>query len=324
MRILRRWADRRQIHALRRAWKEIQAAVEPVFRQADDDEPPVPPVSREAESRFLPGFEVGQPPRTGGGVRVETDPVAENRFLALKTRTARRLPVLAQVAGRRDLEEEAMAAQRDMTELMNRVPTLSDARRMPAEERTSFAREWHVLYLFLTKLEGAMSGSPVDGVGLARAGSAQQMAAYRYPAPGRARWAWGRLVSTAVEAAILVGFVVLAAKVLGIGREDIRSAWSGRPANEAVQSVNGITGVGGVGVAQAPTGETEVTAPPAPASSSTTAPSPASSSKPVYASKFRMPRLVQPVIIRYGTVGVFVLFGAFVSGLLLIFAARSR
>jgi hypothetical protein len=75
--------------------------------------------------------------------------------------------------------------------------------------------------------------------------------------------------------------------------------------------------VSGAGVAQTPTGETEVTAPAAPASSSGRAGSGS-------AFHFRMPRLVQPVILRYGTVGAFVLFGAFMSGLLLIFGVRSR
>jgi len=316
MRILRRWADRRRIRRLRRAWETLRATVEPQFSKADGGDE-VPVTVTEAEKRFIPGFELG-PFRPGGGPAVANSAAEEGRFLALKARTARALPVLSQVADDGELEAEAFAAGRDMTDLMNRVATLADAQRMPPAERASFAREWHVIYLFLARLEGALTGSTAAGVALARATTrVPRHSASRFPAAARSSWGLGRVVAIAVEAAILIGFVAMAASFLGIDAADFRVALSGRPSHS----------VEGVGVAQAPTGETEVTAPPAPASSPVSTPAAvlaSSSPLPSEQFKFRMPRLVQPVITRYGTVGVFVLFGAFVSGLLLMFGARSR
>jgi len=39
---------------------------------------------------------------------------------------------------------------------------------------------------------------------------------------------------------------------------------------------------------------------------------------------FRMPRVVQPVLLRYGTTGTYLLAGAFVCGIALLLGVRSR
>ncbi len=282
--MIRRWQDRRRIRALRRAWEIFRATLEPILAT----------VAEEVASE--PGAE------------------AEARFLALKEQTAKRLPVLGTVVGRRALEQEALAALRDMTELMNRTTTLATARRLSAAQREDLLREWHVLYIFLAKLEGAMTGSAMDGAALAGPGVwAERDSGFGGGERKRSRLAG--VVVFALEAAIVIGFVFAAASILGIGRNDLRLGAAGGAS------------VGGAGVAQAPTGETEVTAPAAPTSSAAgrgpQAPAAAATSSRS-SFRFRMPRLVQPVIMRYGTAGAFVLLGAFASGLLLVFGVRSR
>jgi len=280
--MIRRWRDRRRIRALRRAWETFRATLEPMFAAPADE---------------------------AGGTEETSVPAAdaEARFLALKEQTAKLLPVLGTVVGRRALEQEALAALRDMTELMNRTTTLAGARRLSAAQREDLLREWHVLYIFLAKLEGAMTGSAMDGAALAGPG----VWAERENGFGgeRKRSRLAGVVVFALEAAIVIGFVLAAASILGIGRDDLRLGAAGGAS------------VGGAGVAQAPTGETEVTAPAAPTLSSSASAPPVSSRSSF---RFRMPRLVQPVVMRYGTAGAFVLLGAFVSGLLLVFGVRSR
>ncbi len=138
---------------------------------------------------------------------------------------------------------------------------------------------------------------------------------------------------------MILGFLFLGASILGIDAGDVRRLARGSsPVAEPTEQIAGAA------VAQ-PTGETEVTAPAAPSSSSppaagvATASPPAGPAGPAVAAPaaaaptraavqsafaFRMPRLVQPVIVRYGTVGALVLAGAFACGLLLLFGLRSR
>jgi hypothetical protein len=316
MRILKRWTDQRRIRTLRRDWETFRAVVEAEFGMGESGDEPTPGTG--VEDRFIPGFDLGAL-RSGGRSAEMTSVAEERRFLTLKAQTARSLPALAQVGAGRELESEAVAAAREMNDLLNRVATLADAKRLSPAERASFTREWHVIYLFLARLEGALTGSSPAGVALDRASThIPRGSAFRFAAPGPSRTRWGRVTGGLVEAAILIGLVWLAASLLGINAANLRSALSGRPASHPVE---------GVGVAQAPTGETEVTAPPAPASAPVSTPAAVqagASSRSTEEFKFRMPRIVQPVFIRYGTVGVFVLFGAFVSGLLLLFGARSR
>ncbi len=63
------------------------------------------------------------------------------------------------------------------------------------------------------------------------------------------------MLASVLEAAIVISFIVVLASILRVDWDDFRSALSGG------------SGVEGAAVAQAPTGETEVTAPSAPAPS---------------------------------------------------------
>ncbi len=363
MRIVRRWVDRRRVRALRRDWESFRTMIEPNLPAGESsveiDEGMPDPTGDEAagsgspaEWRFIPDVE----PETlsaeidcarSGAPRpsVSAVPVSlaeEKRFLVLKTRIARRSPLLQQVVGGRALEEEALAAGRDMADLMTRAGTLVAARRFPPHEGDDFRREWHVVYLFLAKLEGAMTGSAETGAVLLRPGTSAGSARTVFAGANRPRAgvAWGKAISFVVEAAILLVFVWMAASMLGIKPGDVRSSlretWAGVSRSERASvaaSNKSVAKVEGAAVVQAPTGETEVTAPAAPASSSRAVvtapanPTPGTSASGIPAASavhFRMPRVVQPVILRYGTLGAFLLFGAFVSGLLLVFGMRSR
>ncbi len=258
MALFKRLADRRRIRKLARSWQEFRATLEPWF----GNEEPVP------ESR-------------------------ERAFLVIKSSVAQQLPVLGQVYGRRPLEQESIAAQRDITELMNRMNSLSSATKLGAPERDEMFSEWHVLYIFLNKLEGTLTGSTADGVVLAEATRTESEHTYLHGPVPRQR---GSLLGFVVRATVVAVLLIIIAMVLGFDADHIR-AW-----------LPGPDQVDGAAVAQAPTGETEVPAP----------------SAPLLSHVFRMPRLVQPVVSRYGTAGVAILCGALLTGTLMLFRLRSR
>ena len=328
MRIVRRWADRRRIRELKRSWEAFHALLAHEIAVLEAEEQVIARAAAQGdvvgESN---GTRAATPALARSGARAASRAGSipmEARFLRVKADVAGRLPALGEVVGRRALEQEAAAAQRDMTELLNRVPSLVEASRMPAAERAVILREWHVLYLFLSQLEGAMTGSAIGGAALQAPSDWT-----RREDPGRRSRLRG-LAGFAAEATVIVGFLFLAASILGIGGHDIRRLVRG--ASPVVQSPETSAGAA---VAQ-PTGETEVTAPAAPSSSSPPAAGVATASPPAViaagpapaavrpAFAFRTPRLVQPVIVRYGTVGALVLAGAFACGLLLLFGLRSR
>ncbi|MGD8396899.1 MAG: hypothetical protein PVF43_15625 [Candidatus Eiseniibacteriota bacterium] len=255
MKMFRRWSDRRRIRRLAGRWQCFRTALEPWF---------------DADTR---------PPAR-----------LERAFLATKSHIALELPVLGQVHGSRALEQEALAAMRDMTELMNRMSGLGDAATLDATERDSLVREWHVLYIFLNKLEGTLTGSAADGVVLAAGEGPGYLPAAAAPRGGSG------LLGFVTRALVVALLLVAVAMVLGIDGDDILSR------------LPGSEGSDGAVVAQAPTGETEVPAPAA----------------PLLSNMFRMPRLVQPVVTRYRTPGIMVLGGVMLLGTFVLLRARSR
>jgi hypothetical protein len=333
--LVRRWADRRRIRQLKKQWEAFRAICELEIAARDSGEQ-----ADGAENGAAERVENGSADRSGNGLALaghETAPAwrrsasvmapLEGRFLRIKAETARLLPVLSEVVGRRALEQEAEAAQRDMTELLNRVPSLADLERMSAAEQQAILREWHVLYLFLAKLEGAMTGTAIHGAAL----SAPADWMRRDTRERRSRAA--AVAGFGLEAAIVLGFLFLAAAMLGIDRSQVRQLGSAALRGDLGHAAHRVAGAD---VAQTPTGETEVTASAAPDSSSTqvsvpAAAPPAPPTAPVtpparteQAFAFRMPRVVQPVLLRYGTAGSYLLAGAFACGLALLFGLRSR
>jgi hypothetical protein len=257
MALFKRWSDRRRIRKLAHSWQDFKAALEPWLGAEE-----TPPDYREQD------------------------------FLRVKSRIAQQVPVLGQVYGRRPLEQESIAAQRDMTELMNRLTALSDATALGAAEREELLREWHVLYIFLNKLEGSLTGGTADGVVLADGALPELEQGIAREPQVRPRSSFAGFVARAVVVAALI---VAIAMIFGID-DEIRS-WFADPADSR-----------GAAVAQAPTGETEVPAP----------------SAPLLSHNFHMPRLVQPVLMRYGTAGISVLCGALLVGTLVLLRVRSR
>jgi hypothetical protein len=342
--LLRRWADRRRIRQLKQSWEAFRAICE-LELAAHDADPEGPP---DGAANGSPGSERPDEAPARRGFVPPSSAGLEGRFLRIKAETARLLPVLSEVVGRRALEQEADAAQRDMTELLNRVPSLADLSEMTPAEHQALLREWHVLYLFLAKLEGAMTGSAVHGTAL------------RAPVDWLRRDTRERhsrlsaIAGFGLEAGIVLGFILMAAAMLDIDLNQARRFASAVMGRDRAQTAPMVAGAD---VAQTPTGETEVTASAAPDSSSTpvsvpaagpppaatpgappgaassqasaAAPAAPSGGSPVphhteQAFAFRMPRVVQPVILRYGTVGTYILAGAFACGLALLFGLRSR
>lgn len=275
MGLWKRWSDRRRIRQLARSWQQFRHVLEGRFRA---------------------------PGQVSSG--------RERRFLRVQARVAQRLPMLGQVYGRRSLEQDAQAAMRDMTELMNRMSSLGQAGELTPEEKGTLLTEWHVLYLFLRKLEGTLTGSTADGVVLADSKLREAEPIYagsRGMQPSRR----SGMLGFVAPAAVIVAILWAAVTYFDIDRADLVS-WidnaRSRITDTAEIAVTENAEGHGAAVAQAPTGETEVPAPAAPKLSQT----------------FRMPRLVQPVVRRYGTTGALVLGGALLTGTLFLFGLRSR
>jgi hypothetical protein len=338
--LLRQWADRRRIRQLKQSWEAFRAICELELAAHDHD-----PEAAQSPAGAANGSPIERSNASHHSAAAMTNAGLENRFLRIKAETARLLPVLSEVVGRRAIEQEAEAAQRDMTELLNRVPSLADLSEMTPLEHQAILREWHVLYLFLAKLEGAMTGSAVHGTAL----RAPTDWLRRDQRERRSRLS--AIASFGLEAGIVLGFILMAAAMLGIDLNQARRFGSAALGRDRAQSAPTVAGAD---MAQTPTGETEVTASAAPDFSSTPGAVPAAGSAPAVAAPaapaaaplasatapatgvtaapprteqafaFRMPRVVQPVIQRYGTVGTYVLAGAFACGLALLFGLRSR
>jgi hypothetical protein len=338
--LVRRWADRRRIQKLKQSWEAFRAMCELEMVAQTAAAESSSPAGGAENGAALDKSENGYPVTSYAAharqaIGATAGASLEGRFLRIKADTARLLPVLSEVVGRRAIEQEADAAERGMTELLNRVPSLADLQRLSPAEQETILRDWHVLYLFLSKLEGAMTGSAINGTALRAPADWTR----RDARAGRSRL--GGLASFGLEAAIVLGFIMLAAAMLGIDFAQVRrlgTAAIGRTPTRTAPTVAGAD------VSQTPTGETEVTASSAAPDFSSTptsappvsgaagasapaigpAPRPAPVTRAEQAFPLRMPRVVQPVLLRYGTVGTYLLAGAFVCGIALLFGLRSR
>jgi hypothetical protein len=80
----------------------------------------------------------------------------EEQFLALKARIAHLLPVLTVIERGRNIDPEALAAVRDITEMLNSFSTLATPEPFSKEETEEVIAQWHRIFIFLNKLEGAI------------------------------------------------------------------------------------------------------------------------------------------------------------------------
>lgn len=80
----------------------------------------------------------------------------EEEFLRLKAKIAHLLPVLTIIERGRATDPEALAAVRDITEMLNSFTTLSTPEPLTSEETEEIIAHWHSIFIFLNKLEGAL------------------------------------------------------------------------------------------------------------------------------------------------------------------------
>ena len=80
----------------------------------------------------------------------------EEGFLRLKAKIAHLLPVLTVVERGRALDPEALAAVRDITEMLNSFTTLATPEPLTSAETEEIIARWHRIFIFLNKLEGAL------------------------------------------------------------------------------------------------------------------------------------------------------------------------
>jgi hypothetical protein len=80
----------------------------------------------------------------------------EEQFLALKAKIAHLLPVLTVIERGRSIDPEALAAVRDITEMLNSFTTLATPEPFSKEDIEGIIAQWHRIFIFLNKLEGAL------------------------------------------------------------------------------------------------------------------------------------------------------------------------
>ncbi len=160
----------------------------------------------------------------------------EEQFLALKAKIAHLLPVLTVIEKGRSIDPEALAAVRDITEMLNSFTTLATPEPFSKDETEDIIAQWHRIFIFLNKLEGALKdrryGFLIRGE---RAGELQ-------PAAQRPSFGGG-LVRFLIGLVIVVGVGVLIAGLLGITPDQARET--------AQQGIGLVLGEGTTGPAAA-------------------------------------------------------------------------
>ena len=139
----------------------------------------------------------------------------EEQFLALKAKIAHLLPVLTVIERGRTIDPEALAAVRDITEMLNSFTTLATPEPFSKEDIEEIIAQWHRIFIFLNKLEGALKdrryGFLIRGE---RQAEPQQLAPRHSVAGGLLRFLIGLVIVIAVGVLIagLLGITVDQAK----------------------------------------------------------------------------------------------------------------
>jgi hypothetical protein len=241
----------------------------------------------------------------------------EERFLALKARIAHLLPVLTVVQRGSVSDPEALAAVRDITEMLNFFTTLSTPEPLTKEEVDEVIAQWHRIFIFLNKLEGALKDRS-HGF-LMRAESVGDLAGTR------GRFAGG-LVRFLLAFVTVVGAGVLIVGLLGITPEQ---------AMESLERAGGlILGEGTTGPAVArnderavsESGSDESIAPGSDAKEGNTQAEgkPFIRTKEVERKKGRVPVAMRPVLREYGRHLTMILFAILLGAIVLLFFLRVR
>jgi hypothetical protein len=242
----------------------------------------------------------------------------EERFLALKARIAHLLPVLTVVQRGSVSDPEALAAVRDITEMLNFFTTLSTPEPLTKEEVDEVIAQWHRIFIFLNKLEGALKDRSHGFLMRAEGMDGD-------PAGARGKFVGG-LVRFLLAFVTVVGAGVLVVGLLGITSEQ---------AMQTLERAGGlILGEGATGPAVARSGDSAVSesgseesiAPGTDAREGNTQAEskPFIRTKEVERKKSRVPVAMRPVLREYGKHLTMILFAILLGAIVLLFFLRVR
>jgi hypothetical protein len=137
----------------------------------------------------------------------------EEEFLRLKAKIAHLLPVLTVIEKGGSVDPEALAAVRDITEMLNSFATLATPEPLTTEETEEIIGRWHTIFIFLNKLEGALKEKRYGFVGR----GAEE--------GGFTRLSQSRLMRFVVGLIIVAAGISLIAGLLDITLEEARDAF---------------------------------------------------------------------------------------------------
>jgi|GEM_PF-3172232 len=252
--------------------------------------------------------------------REDVQQAQEEEFLRLKAKIAHLLPVLTVVERGRATDPEALAAVRDITEMLNTFTTLARPEPVTKRDLEDVIGKWHSIFIFLNKLEGSLKDGNY-GFKL-RQGEVRRQESTARSASGSG---FLRFVLSLV---IVVGCVALIGGLLGIGLNDATIA--------VKKGVNIVLGQGGEQV-------TGVDARAAQADSAGSVAAPADSSKgkadakpgqgapalPMvikgrYTGKTAVPTPLRPLLRQYGKHLTMIVFAIFLAALVFLFFLRIK
>ncbi len=140
----------------------------------------------------------------------------EEEFLRLKAKIAHLLPVLTVIEKGGSIDPEALAAVRDITEMLNSFATLATPEPLTAEETEEIIGRWHTIFIFLNKLEGALKERRYGFVGRGAEGAEEG---------GFTRVSRSRLTRFIVGLIIVVAGISLIAGLLDVTLDEAKEAF---------------------------------------------------------------------------------------------------
>ncbi len=262
----------------------------------------------------------------------------EEQFLALKARIAHLLPVLSVIQRGAATDPEALAAMRDITDMLNSLTTLSTPGPLSKEEAEEIIAQWHRIFIFLNKLEGALKDRRYGFLIRADRKGLEAVSAPR----GSLAGAVGRVFIAIV---IVVAAAVIVAALLGITPEQARDALQ--------RGIGVILGQSATGAAVARSGGAEVASQTEVEPSGTTSESASGSTEPEVSEKSvtetkpgrsteelgvkkpfirtkqverksRVPLALRPLFRQYGRHFSMIVFAVFLAAIVFLFFVRVR
>ncbi|KPJ59856.1 MAG: hypothetical protein AMJ46_09510 [Latescibacteria bacterium DG_63] len=241
----------------------------------------------------------------------------EEEFLRLKARIAHLLPILTVIERSGSIDPEALAAVRDITEMLNSFATLATPEPLTVEETEEIIARWHTIFIFLNKLEGAVKDRRY---GFVRRGGE------RAQETGFTRVARSRLTRFFISLVIVVACVTIVAGLLDISMEEAREAFGKGIAiilgqegvstgEKALSEAADSTAIGGSDtLASVRAGKSEKT----PSVKSVVARTIGTEEQSV------LPAALRPLARQYGRHLTMIIFAAFLAGIVFLFFLRVK